>query len=149
MSSRISDQVDEYLAKVAPGMLALAICEGDGNIAFALANAIQPSGHLTLMVPDPIQLSAFAERASLLGLTNLTLRIFPGFDLPFPDGTFDRAWREIRPGATGSFDQVLSETRRVLKPGGLAFIVMLPPTNADLSPPEKPDERIVLDYLAS
>ncbi len=139
MSSQVLDHVLVNMAKVARGMTVLAMFEGDQGGPFALAKSILPSGHLTLIVRDPIQLASIAEQARPLGVTNLTLRLVQALELPFPDGAFDCVWCEISPSATSCLDHVLCEAHRVSKPGGLAVFVVLPPTKVDLFPPEKPD----------
>src|SRR4051794_15393026 len=142
MPSHISDQALVQLAKVGPGLTVLAKSEGMSDIALSLANTIDPGGHLTFIVPDPMALSTIAEKVRLLGLANLTLRFVQGIDLPFPDGAFDRVLYEIRPDATRNFDHEIGETYRVLKPGGLALLVSLSPTNNERPLPENPEALI-------
>lgn len=70
--------------------------------------------------------------------------------LDFADATFDRAWSQEAFLHSGERDKVLSETARVLKPGGR--LVFTDPMQADDASPDslqKVYDRLQLDSLAS
>jgi ubiquinone/menaquinone biosynthesis C-methylase UbiE len=110
-------------ARMAPGMTALDLVSGLGELAIPLAWAVGSSGHVTATDPDAGRLAVAAERARGLGLTNLTFRPAKAHELPFPDGAFDRVTAWFGSILGPEVGPVLREGRRVLKPGGRLVVV--------------------------
>lgn len=105
-------------AELQPHHRVLDIGCGTGTLAMMIKKA-QPSVDVTGIDPDPLALARAARKAQDAGVS---IRFDRGFAdaLAYPDATFDRVFssmmfhhlpRAEKPG-------VLSEARRVLKPGG-------------------------------
>lgn len=123
------------LAQLEPGLDVLELASGQGDPAITLSEIVGPSGHVTLTDQSADMLEIAQDRAREAGLSNLSFHVVDAHSLPFPDGHFDRV--TCRLGAMYFVDcqQVMRESRRVLKPGGRAvFVVWGPPHSNPLTP---------------
>jgi ubiquinone/menaquinone biosynthesis C-methylase UbiE len=139
MSVGPADVIAFEPAPIGSRLSVLVLSDGQGGRALALVTSIEPHGHVTLTAPEPGQLEALADLARHHGLAHLTLRLVQAYELPFPDGTFDRVVTEIGGLATARLNQVVRETQRVLKPRGLATFVTSPPAADSFAPPAGPN----------
>ncbi len=79
-----------------------------------------PEARLTVVEPNPHMARRLARRAAELG-REVTLVDAPGERLPFPDGSFDSVVTTLVLCSVDDLDGVVSEARRVLKPGGRLY----------------------------
>jgi ubiquinone/menaquinone biosynthesis C-methylase UbiE len=105
-------------AELQPGHVVLDIGCGTGTLAVAIKRA-HPGVTVIGVDPDQPALDRAARKASRAGVT---IRFERGFAdaLAYADGTFDRVFSSMMFHHLGRNErsQVLSEVRRVLKPGG-------------------------------
>jgi SAM-dependent methyltransferase len=119
--------VREWLIReLAPrrGDVVLELAAGPGETGFAAAAAVGEQGHVISSDRSPAMVEVARRRAEQLGLRNIEHLVLDAEDLDLPDALVDGAicrfgyMLMIDPG------QALSETRRVLRPGGrLVFAV--------------------------
>jgi 2-polyprenyl-6-hydroxyphenyl methylase / 3-demethylubiquinone-9 3-methyltransferase len=97
------------------GLRVLDIGCGGGFLAEEFASR---GGQVTGVDPSPVSLSAAREHAAGRGL-RIDYRVGTGEDLPLPGAAFDVACCCDVLEHVSDLDQVISETARILKPGGL------------------------------
>ena len=107
-------------AHVAPGMRVLDIATGTGLSAEAALAAVGPTGHVTAADISPAMVGKARER--LGKAPNVSVSVEDGQALSFSDASFDAVLCNL--GLMFFPDPVrgLSETRRVLRPGGRAAV---------------------------
>jgi ubiquinone/menaquinone biosynthesis C-methylase UbiE len=111
------------IAAVQPGIRILDLASGTGEPALALAQAVEPDGHVTATDLSPGMLAAAEENALSAGLSNLSFQVADAHDLPFPNETFDVVTSRLGVMFFVDLRQALGEIRRVIKPGGRAAFV--------------------------
>jgi len=103
----------------------LDLATGSGDVAFALSRGLPPAVHtLGMDFCAPMLVEAEAKKAALTPVPlNLEFRQGDALSLPFRDGAFDAV--TIAFGLRNMADRAkcLSEMRRILRPGGHAFIL--------------------------
>ena len=77
----------------------------------------QPGAHVTATEPDPYMLERAKKRASA-ARASIELRQVAAEELPFPDASFDFVIDTLVLCSVSDPRKVLSELKRVLKPGG-------------------------------
>jgi demethylmenaquinone methyltransferase/2-methoxy-6-polyprenyl-1,4-benzoquinol methylase len=115
------------LAQVGPGAMALDVCCGTGDFAFALKRAVGPEGRVVGVDVSEEMLNVAREKSGINQL-HVEFRTGDVLALPFPDGHSADA-----PGGPAGFDvctvgfgirnvadipRAFSEMRRVCRPGG-------------------------------
>ncbi|WP_433277086.1 class I SAM-dependent methyltransferase [Pseudonocardia xinjiangensis] len=110
-------------AGIAPGQRVLEIGCGTGNLTL-LAARRQPRATVVGLDPDPLAL-ARARRKSARHGTPVQWDLGSAAALPYPDESVDRVLSclMLHHIEEGEKDQVLSEARRVLRPGGRLHLV--------------------------
>jgi ubiquinone/menaquinone biosynthesis C-methylase UbiE len=105
-------------ATLRPSDRVLDIGCGTGTLA-ALIKRIYPSVEVTGLDPDPKALARARRKAEHTGLMATFDQGFSG-NLPYPDAYFDRAFSSFMFHHLPEYERekMLSEARRVLKPGG-------------------------------
>jgi ubiquinone/menaquinone biosynthesis C-methylase UbiE len=105
-----------------PGEDVLEIGPGPGYHSFAVAEALQPGGHLHVLEIQQKMLDALARRATKRGTDNIIPRQGDAKRLPYADWSFDRAFLVTVLGEIPGQDAALRELHRVIKPGGRLLI---------------------------
>lgn len=108
------------LLELAPGLSVLDLGCGPGADLAAMAEAVTTSGRIVGVDIDPKMVEAASTR--LADHPHVEVRLGDGHGLPFEDATFDRARTDRALQHVADPSTVLSELRRVLKPGGLLRI---------------------------
>ncbi|WP_043933600.1 demethylmenaquinone methyltransferase [Bacillus sp. EB01] len=105
---------------VQPGSKALDVCCGTADWSVALAEAVGKEGHVTGLDFSKNMLKIGQKKIKELNLSNVDLIHGNAMELPFPDNSFDYVTIGFGLRNVPDYLQVLSEMRRVLKPGGVA-----------------------------
>ena len=91
---------------------------GPGTISVGLADAVAPGQLIGIdMEPSQIEMASAAAKAG--GHGNATFQTGDATDLPFDGATFDVAYCHALLNHAPGTQAVLTEVKRVLKPGGL------------------------------
>lgn len=102
----------------------LDLATGSGDVAFALADGLPPGVSLTGMdFCQPMLDEAVKKRARHPRWTGITFQQGDGMALPLPDATFDVVTVSFGLRNMADRPQALAEMRRVLRPGGMLFIL--------------------------
>jgi ubiquinone/menaquinone biosynthesis C-methylase UbiE len=100
-----------------PGGRVLDVGCGPGTDLGRLADAVGPDGAVIGLDRDPAMLAEAGRR--LADRANVSLRAGEAEDLPLADASVDRARTDRVMQHVGDPERVLSEVRRVLRPGGI------------------------------
>jgi ubiquinone/menaquinone biosynthesis C-methylase UbiE len=111
-------------AELAPGMNVLDIGSAHGEPGIAIAEALGPSGHATLIDIAPDLLEIAGERARRDGLKNVTTKVADAQALPFPNASFDRVTSRLSAMYFSDYPVAFREALRVLRPGGKAVYLV-------------------------
>jgi ubiquinone/menaquinone biosynthesis C-methylase UbiE len=120
-SAAIGSQVTKAIvneARIVPGLRVLDIACGSGEPAISIASLLQDSGEVVGIDISPQPLQVARERARRRGLGNIAFLQADVHQLPFPDGSFDRAVSRFGVMFFSDLPRALCELHRVLKPGG-------------------------------
>ena len=106
------------LPHLKPGMRALDVGCGPGNISVGLAQAVDP-GTLYGIDREESQVDLARALAASLQRENAVFQVGDATDLPFADGFFDAVHCHDILMHIPDTQAVLAEVKRVLKPGGI------------------------------
>ncbi|QDP40464.1 demethylmenaquinone methyltransferase [Radiobacillus deserti] len=104
---------------VQPGNSALDVCCGTGDWSFSLAEAVGSVGKIVGLDFSQNMLSIAKEKKRNRPLDQLEFIHGNAMELPFEDDTFDYATIGFGLRNVPDYKQVLSEMKRVVKPGGM------------------------------
>jgi demethylmenaquinone methyltransferase/2-methoxy-6-polyprenyl-1,4-benzoquinol methylase len=109
-------------ADLAAGDAALDVCTGTGDLAFALARRVTPSGRVVGLDFAEAMLAQAREKA---GVRGVDARFVQGdaLALPFGDDEFDAATVAFGIRNVADLDAGLAEMARVVRPGGRVVIL--------------------------
>ncbi|MCC6755715.1 MAG: bifunctional demethylmenaquinone methyltransferase/2-methoxy-6-polyprenyl-1,4-benzoquinol methylase UbiE [Solirubrobacterales bacterium] len=110
-------------ARLEPGMKALDLCCGTGDLALMLAEKVGPEGSVTGADFSRPMLDLALEKAKREGFRQATFKWADALDLPFDDGSFDAVTIAFGARNLADLDRGLAEMRRVLVPGGRLVIL--------------------------
>lgn len=110
-------------ARLGPGMKALDLCCGTGDLTLALAERVRPEGAVTGADFSRPMLELAEGKAAAHGVSQATFRWADALDLPFEDETFDAVTVAFGARNLADLDRGLAEMRRVLVPGGRLVIL--------------------------
>ena len=109
-------------AAIRPGMRALDIASGTGDLAKAFAKRAGSTGEVWMTDINSSMLSVGRDRMMDAGLV-LPTAVCDAERLPFPDGYFDRVSVAFGLRNMTHKDRALAEMARVLKPGGKLLVL--------------------------
>lgn len=101
-----------------PGMTVLEVGPGNGRYTVAAARRIGPTGRLYAVDIEPKMIERVRRRAAAEGVTNIEARVASAYELPYPDGFFDRIVTITVTGEIPDPVRAFREFARVLKPAG-------------------------------
>ncbi|MCM3788295.1 demethylmenaquinone methyltransferase [Domibacillus sp. 8LH] len=107
------------IMNVPKGAKALDVCCGTGDWTIALAEAVGPHGVVKGLDFSENMLVVGRQKIEAAGLEQVELIHGNAMELPFEDDTFDFVTIGFGLRNVPDYMQVLSEMRRVLKPGGM------------------------------
>jgi ubiquinone/menaquinone biosynthesis C-methylase UbiE len=120
-SAAIGSEVTKAIveeARIVPGLRVLDVACGSGEPAISIADLLQGSGEVVGIDISAQPLQVARERASRRRLGNVEFLQADIHQLPFPDGSFDRAVSRFGIMFFSDLPRALRELHRVLKPGG-------------------------------
>jgi ubiquinone/menaquinone biosynthesis C-methylase UbiE len=117
VSSAVSDQMLEAL-RPQPGQTILELAAGTGETGFAAARAIGPDGRLISTDFAPDMVDAARRESERLGLDNVEHRVMDAERMDLDDDSVDGVLCRWGYMLMADPATALSETRRVLRPGG-------------------------------
>jgi SAM-dependent methyltransferase len=106
------------LARVGPGGRVLDVAAGDGDQSLMAAERVGPTGFVLATDIAPNLVALAAQTARDRGLKNLEARVMDAENLTVEDEAFDVVISRFGLFFLPDLPRALSETRRVLKPGG-------------------------------
>lgn len=110
-------------AELKPGQSALDVCCGTGDLAFELAERVQPAGSVIGSDFSERMLDLAREKARKRGSVGTRFEWGNLLDLPYADGRFDAVTVGFGVRNLADLDRGLAEMARVLKPGGRMVIL--------------------------
>ena len=108
-------------ADLAAGDRALDVCTGTGDLAFALADRVTPSGEVVGV--DFAERMLDRARAKAEHRPGVRFEAADALDLPFADDAFDAATVAFGIRNVDDLDRGLAEMARVVRPGGRVVIL--------------------------
>jgi ubiquinone/menaquinone biosynthesis C-methylase UbiE len=128
------------LLKVMPSDHILEIGFGSGFAIDRIAGMLS-AGQIAGVDFSPSMVKAARKRfASLVQQRKIDLRIGDAACLPFPNESFDKAYSVHSIYFWPQPSTALQEIRRVLKPGGICIITLLPKHRMQVDFPDSPDD---------
>ncbi|MHB8690661.1 MAG: bifunctional demethylmenaquinone methyltransferase/2-methoxy-6-polyprenyl-1,4-benzoquinol methylase UbiE [Solirubrobacteraceae bacterium] len=124
------------LAAVGPGSKVLDVATGTGDLAFALAEAVGPSGTVVATDFSEKMLELARSKAAARGLSGsgLSFSSANALSLPFEADSFDAATVGFGVRNFSDLEQGLGELARVVRPGGRVVVLeMTTPVRPPLS----------------
>ncbi len=109
-------------ADVSLGSRALDVCTGTGDLAFALADRIGPSGAVVGVDFSEQMLDRAQAKAAARGVP-ATFQVADALELPFEDGEFDGATVAFGARNLSDLDRGLTEMARVVRRGGRVVVL--------------------------
>ncbi|HMT04347.1 MAG TPA: bifunctional demethylmenaquinone methyltransferase/2-methoxy-6-polyprenyl-1,4-benzoquinol methylase UbiE [Solirubrobacterales bacterium] len=110
-------------ARLEPGMKALDLCCGTGDLALMLAEKVGPEGQVIGADFSRPMLDLALEKAKKEGLRQAQFKWADALDLPFEDDSFDAVTIAFGARNLADLDKGINEMRRVLVPGGRLVIL--------------------------
>lgn len=117
-------------ASLSRGGVALDVCAGTGDLAFALARHTGPSGCIVATDFSLPMLRLGQVKAGQQRQKNVCFALADAQALPFPDNTFDAATVAFGIRNVADMQQGINEMARVVRPGGRVLLLEFnQPTN--------------------
>lgn len=110
-------------ARLEPGMKALDLCCGTGDLALMLAERVGLEGEVIGADFSRPMLDIALQKAKDAGLRQAQFQWADALDLPFEDETFDALTIAFGARNLADLDKGINEMRRVLVPGGRLVIL--------------------------
>jgi ubiquinone/menaquinone biosynthesis C-methylase UbiE len=106
----------------APGHRVLEVGSGTGYYTLEAARWVGSEGRVEMFDLQQEMLDHALARAAGQGIGNIGATRGDARDLPYPDGSFDRAFLVLTLGEIPDQQTAVSELARVLKPGGILVV---------------------------
>jgi ubiquinone/menaquinone biosynthesis C-methylase UbiE len=133
-----------------PGEYILDVGGGSGLATLEIARRVSPSGKAVALDPSPPLLDYARGEAAASGLgDNTEFEVGDGRALPFPDGSFDRAFCHWVLVHVTPPEGVVREMRRVVRSGGRIVCVELDREAPILFPGAPELSRRIFDFCAA
>lgn len=116
--ANVEETVEFLEPYLRPGLRLLDLGSGPGQVSLHLAQAVAP-GEMYGVDMEPTQVELSRQLAAELGAGNATFQVADAASLPFEDGFFDVVNCCDILAYVPDTSAVMSEVRRVLKPGGV------------------------------
>jgi ubiquinone/menaquinone biosynthesis C-methylase UbiE len=100
------------------GHTVLELAAGPGETGFLVAEQIEPGGNLISTDLSPAMVEAARRGAQARGLANVEHRVMDAQEIDLSDASVDAVVSRFGVMLTPEPDRVVSEARRVLRPGG-------------------------------
>ncbi|MCO5314556.1 MAG: bifunctional demethylmenaquinone methyltransferase/2-methoxy-6-polyprenyl-1,4-benzoquinol methylase UbiE [Solirubrobacterales bacterium] len=110
-------------ARLEPGMKALDLCCGTGDLSLALGERVGAEGAVTGADFSRPMLELAEQKAAAAGLAQIDFQWADALDLPFKDESFDAVTIAFGARNLADLDRGLAEMKRVLVPGGRLVIL--------------------------
>lgn len=110
-------------ARLEPGMRALDLCCGTGDLSLALAERVGSQGVVLGADFSEPMLDIARKKAVAAGTGQVSFQWADALDLPFGDGSFDAVTTAFGARNLADLDRGLTEMSRVLVPGGRLVIL--------------------------
>lgn len=110
-------------ARLEPGMTALDLCCGTGDLTLELAGRVGPQGAVTGADFSRPMLELAREKAEGHGVPQARFEWADALDLPFEDEAFDAVTIAFGARNLADLDRGIGEMLRVLEPGGRLVIL--------------------------
>ncbi|AAY81074.1 class I SAM-dependent methyltransferase [Sulfolobus acidocaldarius] len=118
---RLIESEDDFIDYVKPGMVVLDHGCGPGYYTFSLARKVGNKGLVYALDSDERQIRILSSKLEREGITNV--KTFVSRDLsPIPSNSIDFVLSKDVLCCTVLHKELADEIKRVLKPGGLAFV---------------------------
>jgi ubiquinone/menaquinone biosynthesis C-methylase UbiE len=128
---------------IGEGMSVLEIGPGPGTFTFGAAKRVGQQGRLNAIDISPRLIADLERKLQARGVTNVTAKVASAYELPFPDGMFDRVFMMSVLGEIPDEVRALREVRRVLRDSGQLAIGEL------LVDPDYPRQKTVIRRCAT
>ena len=115
------EKIVEWMG-VKPGMRLLEIGPGQGTFTFAAARAVGETGRVHAIDIQESIISGLNNKIGRQGVGNITAEQASAYELPYPDGYFERVYMVAVLGEIPDKQCALGEFRRVLKGDGYLAI---------------------------
>ena len=115
------EKIVEWMG-VKPGMRLLEVGPGPGTFTFAAARSVGETGRVYAIDIQESIISGLNKKIGRLGVDNITSELASAYELPYPDGYFERVYMVAVLGEIPDKQRALGEFRRVLKDDGYLAI---------------------------
>jgi SAM-dependent methyltransferase len=135
VDKRFGEVINGVLRRAAlqPGRQVLDLGTGTGSVALKAASSVSPGGNVTAVDISPDMLALAQQRATSMGLSNVTFREGRAEAIPAPSGQFDAVLASLSLMYVIDRAAAAREIARVLRPNGrLVAAVWGGPDQADI-----------------
>jgi ubiquinone/menaquinone biosynthesis C-methylase UbiE len=115
------EKIVEWMG-VKPGMRLLEVGPGPGTFTFAAARSVGEAGRVYAIDIQESIVSGLNKKIGRQGVGNITAELASAYELPYPDGYFERVYMVAVLGEIPDKQRALGEFRRVLKDDGYLAI---------------------------
>jgi len=115
------EKIVEWMV-VKPGMFLLEVGPGTGTFTFAAAKGVGEAGRVYAIDIQESIVTSLNKKIKQRGYSNIIVKQTSAYELPYPDGNFDRVYMVAVLGEIPDRQRALKEFSRVLKEDGCLAI---------------------------